>query len=501
MTPNIKLLLRNDLLSFAKKAFREMNAQRMPEDRYLELLAARLAGVLMGDSKRLIVNLPPRHFKTWIGSVCLSAWILGRDPSAKILIVTYGQELADKIAHTIRGILRSEWYKELFKKTKLAKSRCKLVDFVTTAGGGVRSVSIEGGVTGHGADYIIIDDPTELKDCDNARRLGRVVELFDTVILTRLNNPKRGRVVVIAHRVNEEDLSGHLLEQGRWEHLQLPLIAMRRRSYELPDGGVWIREKGELLRPDAFTSRDIELLQVARRPGFETVQQQNPGGTRLLRIKPENFGTFPSALVPMSDSGVVLSVDPGQKGGPLHSFSVIQAWLPVRGNHLLLEQWREQAHYPVLREAVRRMIKRHNVSAVLIEDTNQGPSLVSEIRPRPGMRVCPIIPIGDKIERVHKQQAIIRSGGIKLPSDAVWRESFIAEWALFPCAGFDDQVDATVQYLEWFSHNAALPKRERSGFIGMTNSRGQQIYGAGILADRQVQGVAVSQASRRPWYW
>jgi predicted phage terminase large subunit-like protein len=175
--------------------------------------------------------------------------------------------------------------------------------------------------------------------------------------------------------------------------------------------------------------------------------------------------------------------------------------LPVRGNHLLLEQWREQAHYPVLREVVRRMIKRHNVSAVLIEDTNQGSSLVSEIRPRPGMRVCPIIPIGDKIERARKHQAIIRSGGIQLPLDAVWRESFIVEWTLFPCAGFDDQVDATVQYLEWISHNAALPKRERAGFAGMTNSRGQQIYGAGILADRQVQGVAVSQASRRPWYW
>jgi hypothetical protein len=291
MRHNLKLLLPNDLLSFAKKAFWEMNAQRIPDDRYLELLASRLAEVVTGDSKRLIVNLPPRHFKTWIGSVCLSAWILGRDPSAKILIVTYGQELADKIAHAIRGILRSEWYKEVFKKARLTKSRSKLDDFVTTAGGGVRSVSIEGGVTGHGADYIIIDDPTELKDCDNVRRLGRVVELFDGEILTRLNNPKRGRVLVIAHRVNEEDLSGHLLEQGGWEHLQLPLIAMRRRSYKLP-GGVWIREKGELLRPDAFTSRDIELLQAARRPGFETVQQQNPGGTRLLRIKSENFGTF-----------------------------------------------------------------------------------------------------------------------------------------------------------------------------------------------------------------
>ena len=84
------------------KALREMNAQRMPEDRYLELLATGWPAWSRVDSKRLIVNLPPRHFKTWIGSVSLSAWMLGRDPSAKILIVTYGAELADKIAHTIR---------------------------------------------------------------------------------------------------------------------------------------------------------------------------------------------------------------------------------------------------------------------------------------------------------------------------------------------------------------------------------------------------------------
>jgi Family of unknown function (DUF5681) len=170
MREKVKLLLRNDLLSFARKTFKEKNNGRlMPEDRYLELLTGRLADVVVGDTKRLIVNLPPRHFKSWIGSVCLSAWILGHDPAAKILIVTYGQELADKIAHTVREILRSEWYKELFGKTKLVKSRSKLVDFVTTAGGGVRSVSIEGGVTGHGADFIIITSSGDESSSDHAQ--------------------------------------------------------------------------------------------------------------------------------------------------------------------------------------------------------------------------------------------------------------------------------------------------------------------------------------------
>jgi predicted phage terminase large subunit-like protein len=302
------------------------------------------------------------------------------------------------------------------------------------------------------------------------------------------------------HRVNEDDLSGHLLQQGAWEHLKLPLIAMRRRKHKLPDGGVWIRENGELLRPDAFTRRDIERLQSrTRRPGFEVLYQQNPDGTKL-RIKPEDFGTFPSALIPMSESGVVLSVDPGQKGGPTNSFSVVQAWLPLRGKHLLLEQWREQAWYPDLRDALRRMIRRHQPSAVLIEDTNQGSPLLSEFRKSSGMSVNPIIPVGDKVERARKHQGIIRRGGVQLPSDAVWRESFVAEWKLFPCAGYDDQVDATVQYLEWISNNPIPPKRERPGVIGGTNSHGQQIQRTGYRPDAQTRGAVLMLGERRA-YW
>src|SRR5260370_12216072 len=105
--------MRDNLLAFSMKAFKAMNSNDMPNDPYLELLADKLARVAIRKTKRLVVNLPPRHYKTWIGSVCLSAWILARDPSAKLLIVTYGQELADRIAHSIPAIMRSDWSNEL----------------------------------------------------------------------------------------------------------------------------------------------------------------------------------------------------------------------------------------------------------------------------------------------------------------------------------------------------------------------------------------------------
>jgi hypothetical protein len=271
MDNDTKKLVQTEFLAFAMKAFACLNKGRdLGQDKYLKLLAERLTRVAAGKTKRLVVSLPPRHSKTFMGSICLPAWILAHNPSAKIIILTYGQELADKNAYAIRDILRSEWFKQAFH-TRIKKDRAKLADFMTTEGGVVRSLSIQGGVTGLGADYIIIDDPVEIKDCDNAKWLARAKDLFDDEIQTRLDNPKKGCIVVIAHRISEDDLPGHVLQKGGWKQLKLPLIAMRSRTYDFGEREVWERKKGELLRPGAFTKQDIRRLRCSKQPGFETL--------------------------------------------------------------------------------------------------------------------------------------------------------------------------------------------------------------------------------------
>src|SRR6266481_2300413 len=345
MDNETKALIRTKFLAFAMKAHATLKkGRRLGNDKYLKLLAQTLTRVATGETKRRAITMPPRHGKTFMGSICLSAWILAHDASAKILILSYGQDLADKIAYDIRDILRSEWFEQAFH-TRLKKDRVKLMDFVTTDGGGVRSLSIEAGVTGLGADFIIIDDPVEIKDCDNSKRLQRVNDLFDDEIQTRLDYQKKGCIVIVAHRVSEDDLPGHVLKKGGWQKLKLPLIARRDRTYKLADGEIWRRKKGELLRPDSFTQRDIQRLRDSEQPGFETLQQQNPGGSDRLRIKASYFPTFLPAELQMHELPVILSIDPGQKGGPTNSFSVIHVWVLKEGAHLLLDQWREQAIY------------------------------------------------------------------------------------------------------------------------------------------------------------
>jgi predicted phage terminase large subunit-like protein len=486
MDIDTKKLVQTKFLAFAMKAFATLNKGRsLGNDKYLKLLAQTLTRVATGETKRLVITMPPRHGKTFMGSICLSAWILAHDASAKILVLSYGQDLADKIAYAIRKILQSDWFEKAFR-TRLAKT--KITDFLTTDGGGVRSLSIEGGVTGLGADYIIIDDPVEIKDCDNANRLQRVNRLFDDEIQTRLDRPKKGRIVIIAHRISENDLPGHVLQKGGWQQLSLPLIATRRREYDLGDGEVWERKKGELLRPDAFTKRDIRRLRDSKQPGFETLQQQNPGGIDRLRIKAKYFRTFSPAEIQIRELAVILSIDPGQKGGPTNSCSVIQAWAPKDGAHLLLDQWREHTTYGDFRSAAQCFIRKYRPSVVLIEATGLGPALISDIKPQNGMEVAPITPAGDKVERLRKHRRTIRQGLVKLAQGAVWYDEFVAEATQFPYGPFDDQIDALSQYLNWIAEHPNPPKRPPMATVQGTDSRGHVMHSSGHGQGMEIKG-------------
>jgi len=456
MNTELDRAIRTDFPAFAMKAFAQLYPGKcLVSHEFVHYLAHHLEQLADGGIKRLVIALPPRHLKTFLGSICLASWTLARRPSDTVMVISYAQPLAEKIAFSIREIMESGWFRRVFE-TRIAKR--KLNDFVTTAGGGVRSVSIEGGITGIGAELIIVDDPAQIKDWDNLRQLERVNDIFDGEIRTRLNNPKTGAIVIVAHRLAEQDLPGHVLLEGGWKELRLPFIAPRSRTYKTDDGFVWHRKKGQLLRPDAFRRADIERLRAAKRPGFETLQQQNPGDRDRLRIKAEYFGFFDPATLP-KDEPVVLSVDPGQKGGPANSFSVVQAWALHEGHYYLRDQWREQTRYTELRRAVVQFIRKYRPSAVLIEATGQGPALTSQIRPQRGMEIESVTPHEDKISRLRVHRNAIRSCRVLLPKKASWVDGFLEEVILFPYAPFDDQVDAMTQALDWIVAHPDVKKR------------------------------------------
>ena len=166
MKNELKSLMRTDFLAFAHKAILDLDGTKLDDGQYLEYLATELIECIDGKTRRLLINLPPRHLKTLLSSVCLSAWKFGHQPSSKIMIVTYSEQLAATIARGVRGILQSDWFKEVFR-TRVAKDHSAVMDFATTAGGALYAVSLGGSITGRGADVIIVDDPHDIKDAGN----------------------------------------------------------------------------------------------------------------------------------------------------------------------------------------------------------------------------------------------------------------------------------------------------------------------------------------------
>src|ERR1700733_10216739 len=154
-----RLLLQNDFHLFLHRSFCELNPRTAFLDNWhVAVLAAKLEEVRRGKTKRLIINLPPRHLKSHTASIAFPAWWLAHDPSAQILCVSYGQELADKLSRDCRALMTSKFYQRLFPN-RLPPPRAAAEEFAATGHGFRLATGVGGVVTGRGGDVIIIDDP------------------------------------------------------------------------------------------------------------------------------------------------------------------------------------------------------------------------------------------------------------------------------------------------------------------------------------------------------
>src|SRR5579872_2908836 len=76
---------------------------------HLEAIAYQLERCRRGEIKRLIINLPPRHLKSLIASVAFPAFVLGHNPSQRIVTLSYGSELSDKHSTDFRSLVNASW--------------------------------------------------------------------------------------------------------------------------------------------------------------------------------------------------------------------------------------------------------------------------------------------------------------------------------------------------------------------------------------------------------
>jgi len=447
-------LLRQDLTSFIERAFYELNPQTpYLHSGHVSVMASKLEAVRRGEIKRLIINLPPRHLKSHCASIALPAWWLGLDPSLQIICASYGQDLSDKLARDCRTLMQSAWYQQVFA-ARLA-DRQAVHDFTTTAKGGRMSTSVGGVLTGRGADVIIIDDPLKPDEALSEPRRSAVNDWFDNTLLSRLNNKETGAIVLIMQRLHQDDLVGHVLEQGPWEVLRFPAIAEEDERHEI--GGLlgeapFIRRRGEPLHNARESLATLATIRSAISDyNYQAQYQQSPTPVEGMLVKADWIRYYEPSERPPAFTRIVQSWDTANKANELADFSVCTTWGLFERRFYLLDVIRERLNFPELERRVRGQAQAWPGCTILIEDKASGTQLIQTLQEERlwGVTAYKAPPGADKIMRLHAQTSLFENGLVYLPTQAPWLPDYLTELLSFPGSRKDDQVDSTTQALDY----------------------------------------------------
>jgi len=479
MTPSeFGAMTRLDFVTFIERVFFELNPTTPYLDNFhVHVLAAELEAMRAGGTTRLIVNLPPRNLKSIIVSIAFVAWLLGQNPSTRIICVSYGQDLAERFARQCRQVMQSAWYRRLFPKTQLSPTRLAANDFETTAGGFRLATSVDGVIMGTGADYILIDDPMKAQEAISDTDRNRTNLWYRHSLITRLDDKLHGRIAVVMQRLHQEDMAGYVQQLETWRVVALSAIAPAPETYVVPSPFgtcTYHRDEGEALHPER---EPLEILETYRRtlgPEYFSAQflqaPVSPGGNI---VKIDQFQRFDLDAPPPFER-IIVSLDPANKSTSFSGYSVFTVWGIWTSKIYLIDVIRARMEYHELRETAlalaRGQYRGHRwPDVILIEDKASGQSLIQDLNHHNIHTILAVTPTTDKVTRMNDQTGVIADGCVFIPREAPWLPEYLQEMMAFPKGRYDDQVDATSQVLKWFNHQPGEP-----GIIGFYRMEGEK---------------------------
>ena len=447
---------RQDLAAFIHRTFQTVTGgQTYHHNWHIDAIAWELMQCWRGNTKRLVITLPPRHLKSICASVAFPAWVLGQDPTQRIVCASYSENLASKHALDCRAMMEPDFYRRIFPRTCLSPKKNTDLDFMTTQRGNRYATSVGGTLTGRGGNFIIIDDPLKPEEAFSEAKRPAVNEWYDRTLVSRLDDKSTGVIIVIMQRLHLEDLVGHVKAKGGpdWRWLQLPAIAQEKEYIFIDDGQIHYRAPGDLLDPQR---EPLQVLNQLKRDlgnfNFSAQYLQRPLPLEGEIIKWSWFPRYDELPAPDPNDSVVQSWDTASKPGGSNDYSVCTTWLVKGQYYYLMDVLRLKLNYPDLKKTVIRHAFHHRADTLLIEDKDSGTALIQELQNAysGGPPTIGFKPQGDKQTRMFTQSSKIEQGRVLLPRTALWLDDFQVELLQFPHGRYDDQVDSMSQALMWF---------------------------------------------------
>ena len=443
---HVNAACRKDLVSFVRKMFYVLNPNAtFHMNWHICRIAYVLEQVRLGNIKRLIITVPPRSLKSIMCSVAFPAFVLGHDPTKRLIVVSYSADLAIKHGNDFRAVVNSEEYRAIFPGMRISAMKNTQTEVVTTLNGFRLAMSVDGALTGRGGDIIVIDDPIAALAALSQKSREHVQHWYFNTLLSRLDDKQNGAIVLVMQRLHEDDLAGVLLRSSdEWTVVSLPAIAEQDEEIPIGNGQIHVRRAGDVLHPEREPREVLESLRAQL--GAETFaaqyQQQPvaPGGAMIRRSWVRRYDQLPK-------SGLIIqSWDVANKQGEENDYSVCTTWLIYDKRYYLIDLLRGRFDFPTLRRKVCEQAKLHKASQILIEDAGFGTALIQELKTT-HFSVVAVKPEYDKKIRMAIQAAKFENGQVFLPKEASWLRDFEDELFAFPGGPHDDQVDSVSQAL------------------------------------------------------
>ena len=204
--------------------------------------------------------MPPRHGKSERCSKFYPAWVLGRYPDWRVLLISYAGAFARTWGRKARAVLRENGghFGVTISSESSAADSWEIKDRL----GGMATAGIGGEATGKGCQVLVIDDPVKNAEEANSSVIReKNWETFISTHYTRLE--PGGGVLLIQTPWHEEDLQGkiqkHAQQTGEaWEIVHLPALS------DGPAVDPLGRADGEPLWPDRYDRAALDQIKAVQ---------------------------------------------------------------------------------------------------------------------------------------------------------------------------------------------------------------------------------------------
>lgn len=442
---------------------------------HIHAICEHLEAVLNGEIQNLLINMPPRFMKSLIVAVSFPTYAWVTNAEKRFIFASYAGALSTRDSVKARRVIDSPMYQQLWGDKFSMTSDQNVKNRYENDKTGYRiSTSVGGLGTGEGGDIIVVDDPHNVLEGESIAKLGEAIEWWDETMSTRLNDPDTGSKIIVMQRVSAGDLSGHILRKGGYEHLMIPMRFEEKRVCITVKGRIDPRvEDGELAWPDRFSETAVQKLERAMGSHAVAGQfQQRPASREGAIFKRVWFPRYRMGTLQKPDMKVLV-IDTATKDAQRNDWTAAGLFYVYSGERraYLVKVRRERLDYPALKKKLVLWRIADQPHLIRVEDKGNGSALLQECRAEGGWPIQGYEP-GDTQKEIRAEQeaAIAESGALSLPEenpDIEWLQDYEDELFEFPAGLFDDQVDFTVNFLNWFRTSIFTPF---GGFVGFGTS-------------------------------